>query len=88
MRFRALSPNGVLLYCTDDALNPTEFLSLELVNGALVYKFDAGAGLVRMRSNYNNYYNNHYNNYSAGGRWWTVSSSIRGGMDSGSITGS
>ena len=80
MRFRALSPNGVLLYCTDDVLNPTHFLSLELVNGALVYKFDAGAGLIRIQSN--------YNNYSSGGHWWTVSSSIIGRMDSGPITGS
>ena len=62
--FRALSPNGVLLYAADDVNKPTHFFSLELVNGELLYQFNAGGGLVRVRSN--------YNNYSSGGHWWTV----------------
>ena len=48
--FRSLVPNGVLLYATNDLQNPTHFISLELVNGRLVFKYNAGYQTVKVMS--------------------------------------
>ena len=62
--FRALSDDGILLYATDNKTRPTQFFSLELVRGRLVYKFDSGNGLVSIRTT---------NKYSGKGYWYRVS---------------
>ena len=53
--FRALAPNGVLLYATNDLQNPTHFISLELVNGRLVFKYNAGYKTVRVTTTLRSY---------------------------------
>ena len=53
--FRSLVPNGVLLYATNDLQNPTHFISLELVNGRLVFKYNAGYKTVKVMSTLNSY---------------------------------
>ncbi|XP_048583639.1 laminin-like protein epi-1 [Nematostella vectensis] len=64
LEFRSMSPNGVMLYGADNVSHPNEFISVELVNGKIVFKYDTGAGLVRVESN--------FNYYSAGGVWYKV----------------
>lgn len=61
--FRALSDDGLLLYGTDNDTHPTQFFSLELVRGRLVYKFDSGRGLVSMTTK---------DKYSGKGVWYRV----------------
>lgn len=63
VEFRALSPNGILLLTMDNYTNPSQFVSLELVDGNLVYQFNTGKGLVKMRSQ---------GNYAVGGVWYKV----------------
>lgn len=53
--FRALAPNGVLLFATNDLQNPTHFISLELVNGRLVFKYNAGYKTVRVTTTLRSY---------------------------------
>lgn len=53
--FRSLVPNGVLLYATNDLQNPTHFISLELVNGRLVFKYNAGYKTVKVTSTLSSY---------------------------------
>ena len=55
MKFRSLSPNGVLLYATDDMKYPSQFLSVELVNGHIIYRFTTGQGIVYVQSKNNSY---------------------------------
>ena len=50
VEFRALSPNGILLLAMDNFSNPSQFVSLELVNGNLVYQFNTGRELVKMKT--------------------------------------
>lgn len=64
LRFRSLVPNGILLYAADDVQTPSHFISLELVNGQLVFKHNAGMGTVRVTSI--------FRNYSDGGHEFTV----------------
>lgn len=64
IEFRALAPNGVLFVVADN--RTTQFVSLELVDGNLVYQFNTGSGLVRMRTT---------GTYSFGGIWYKVSMS-------------
>ena len=64
LTFRSLVPNGVLLYAADDVMNPNHFISMELVNGQLVFKQNAGIGTVRVASI--------FSNYSDGGIEYTV----------------
>ena len=64
VRFRSLVPNGVLLYAANDLQIPTHFISLELVNGRLVFKYNAGFRTVKVMST--------FNNYSDGGYEYTV----------------
>ena len=54
-RFRSLVPNGVLLYAADDLQTPTHFISLELVNGRLVFQYNAGYLTVDVKSTLNSY---------------------------------
>ena len=65
--FRALSDDGVLLYATDNDTHPSQFISLELVRGRLVYQFDSGMGLVSMTT---------VNSYSMKGTWHKVGFSL------------
>ena len=60
---RALSDDGLLLYATDNETHPTQFFSLELVRGLLVYKFDSGRGLVSISTT---------SKYSGNGYWYRV----------------
>lgn len=69
--FRALSDDGVLLYATDNDTHPTQFISLELVRGRLVYQFDSGMGLVSMTT---------VNTYSMQGTWHKVGISVLKGV--------
>lgn len=62
--FRAISNDGILLYATDNETHPTQFFSLELARGRLVYKFDSGKGLVSISTT---------NKYSGKGSWHRVS---------------
>ena len=55
VKFRSLVPNGVLLYATNDLQNPTHFISLELVNGRLVFKYNAGYKTVKIMSTLRSY---------------------------------
>ena len=64
VRFRSLVPNGVLLYAANDLQMPTHFISLELMNGRLVFKYNAGFRTVRVMST--------FSNYSDGGHEYTV----------------
>ncbi|KAK3731434.1 hypothetical protein QZH41_013619, partial [Actinostola sp. cb2023] len=57
VNFRSLSPNGVLLYAADDMQSPTQFISVELLNGRIIFKFNTGRGLVRVQSYHNTYSN-------------------------------
>ena len=68
LQFRSLVPNGVLLYAADDVQNPTHFISLELINGQLVFKMNSGIGTVRVESK--------FRNYSDGGITYTVRYSL------------
>ncbi|XP_028399262.1 laminin subunit gamma-1-like [Dendronephthya gigantea] len=61
IEFRALSPNGVLFMAADN--QTSQFVTLELVDGYLVYQFNTGSGLVRMRTT---------GTYSVGGIWYQV----------------
>ena len=65
--FRALSDDGLLLYGTDNDTHPTQFFSLELVSGRLVYRFDSGRGLVSISTT---------NKYSGKGHWYRVCSCL------------
>ena len=65
--FRALSDDGVLLYATDNDTHPSQFISLELVRGRLVFQFDSGMGLVSMTT---------VNTYSVKGTWHKVGFSL------------
>lgn len=65
MTFRSLVPNAVLLYAADNPHAPEHFISLELVNGQLVFQQNSGAGTVRVASR--------LSNYSDGGIEYTVS---------------
>lgn len=62
--FRSLVPNGVLLYATNDLQNPTHFISLELVNGRLVFKYNAGYKTVKVMST--------LRSYAEDGQYYTV----------------
>lgn len=53
--FRSLVPNAVLLYAVDNPHAPEHFISLELVNGQLVFQQNSGAGTVRVASRLSNY---------------------------------
>ena len=64
VRFRSLVPNGVLLYAADDLQNPSHFISLELVNGRLVFKYNAGYMTVKVMST--------LSSYADGGHEYTV----------------
>ncbi|XP_078373908.1 laminin subunit alpha-like [Oculina patagonica] len=55
VRFRSLVPNGVLLYAANDMQNPTHFIILELVNGRLVFKYNAGYKTVKVMSTLSSY---------------------------------
>ena len=68
LQFRSLVPNGVLLYAADDVQNPSHFISLELINGQLVFKMNSGIGTVRVASK--------FTNYSDGGITYTVRYSL------------
>ena len=61
MEFRALSPNGILFMATNN--DTSQFVSLELVDGKIVYQFNTGSALVRMRTN---------GIYTVGGIWYKV----------------
>ncbi|XP_068741417.1 laminin subunit alpha-like isoform X2 [Montipora capricornis] len=61
--FRALSDDGILLYATDHDTHPTQFFSLELVRGRLVFKFNSGRGLVSTGT---------ANTYTGKGVWYRV----------------
>lgn len=61
IEFRALSPNGVLFMAADN--QTSKFVALELVDGNLVYQFNTGSGLVRMRTS---------GTYTVGGIWYKV----------------
>lgn len=63
LSFRALSDNGLLLCGTDNDTHPTQFFSLELVHGKLVFEFNSGKGLVSMASE---------GKYSGNGQWFSV----------------
>ena len=47
----------------DNFTNPSQFVSLELVDGSLVYQFNTGGGVVKMKT---------LGNYAIGGLWYTV----------------
>lgn len=64
VKFRSLVPNGVLLYAANNLQTPTHFISLELVNGRLVFKYNAGFKTVKVLST--------FTNYSDGGYFYTV----------------
>ena len=61
--FRAISDDGVLLYATDHDTHPTQFFSLELVRGRLLFKFNSGGGLVSTGT---------ANTYTGKGVWYRV----------------
>ena len=61
IEFRALSPNGVIFLAANN--DTSQFVSLELVDGNLVYQFNTGSGLIRMRTT---------GTYSVGGIWYKV----------------
>ena len=63
MTFRALSDDGVLLYATDNDTHPTQFFSVELVQGRIFFEFNSGRGLVSVSTN---------QKYSGNGHWYTV----------------
>ena len=55
MRFRSLVPNGVVLYAADDLQKPAHFVSVELVNGRVVCKYNANSTTVTVSSTFSNY---------------------------------
>lgn len=63
LAFRALSDDGVLLYATDNDTHPTQFFSMELVEGRLLYEFNSGVGLVSISTT---------QKYSGNGHWFGV----------------
>ena len=63
MTFRALSDDGLLLYATDNDTHPTQFFSVELVQGRIVYEFNSGGGLVSIGTE---------QKYSGNGHWYKV----------------
>ncbi|XP_065059495.1 laminin subunit alpha-like [Rhopilema esculentum] len=51
IEFRAFSPFGVIFFVTNNnSASVRQFISLELVNGSLVYKFNSGGGLVHVQT--------------------------------------
>ena len=48
IEFRSFSPYGVIFFATNASTNGRQFISLELVNGKLIYQFNSGGGLVQM----------------------------------------
>lgn len=61
--FRALSDDGLLLYATDNDTHPTQFFSVELVQGRILFEFNSGRGLVSVTTQ---------QKYSGNGHWYTV----------------
>jgi len=61
--FRALSDDGLLLYATDNDTHPTQFFSVELVQGRILFEFNSGRGLVSISTK---------QKYSGNGHWYTV----------------
>ena len=61
IEFRALSPNGVLFMAANN--QTSQFVSIELVDGKLIYQFNTGSGLVRMKTT---------GVYTVGGVWYKV----------------
>eukprot|EP00794_Sanderia_malayensis_P009566 gene9566-10555_t len=49
IEFRAISQFGVIFYGTSPS-SPGTFISLELINGQLLYQFNSGDGLVQVRT--------------------------------------
>ena len=63
LTFRALSDDGLLLYATDNDTHPTQFFSVELVKGRILFEFNSGRGLVSVSTK---------EKYSGNGHWYTV----------------
>ena len=63
LTFRALSDDGLLLYATDNDTHPTQFFSVELVEGRILFQFNSGRGLVSISTK---------QRYSGNGHWYTV----------------
>ncbi len=52
IQFRAFNPYGVIFYArSTDSQN--QFIALELVDSKLVYRFDAGNGVVEVKTTHN-----------------------------------
>ena len=57
--------NGVIFYIANSEINPTQYISLELVKGQLKYEFSNGKGKVIISSA-------NGTNYAENGKWYKV----------------
>ena len=64
VEFRAITQNGLLFYTASSATNNTHYIALELIDGRLLYHFNAGHRQVTLPLTSDNY---------ATGEWIIVS---------------
>ena len=58
MTFKAMLSDGIIFYIADSETNPTQYVSLELINGQLRYEFSNGDDKVSIdTANTTNYAN-------------------------------
>ena len=60
MSFRATLENGIVFYIADSVTNPTQYISLEFVDGKLRYEFRTTSGKVTISTD---------NRYTGAGSW-------------------
>ncbi|XP_057303936.1 laminin subunit alpha-1-like isoform X1 [Hydractinia symbiolongicarpus] len=65
MSFRAVSGDGVIFYIANSDTNPTQYVSLELINGRLRYEFHNGQGKVTIETG-------NTTNYAGEGKWYKI----------------
>lgn len=46
--FKSTSKDGIIFYAADNDTNPAQYVSLELVNGRLEFKFSLGATSLKI----------------------------------------
>ena len=65
MSFRSNVGDGIVFYIANSETNPTQYISLELINGVLRYEFHNGQGKVTIETGNTTV-------YSGKGKWHKV----------------
>lgn len=69
MSFRASVGDGIVFYIANSETNPTQYVSLEIIDGRLRYEFFNGEGKVTIETGETSKYATH-------GKWYKVGRQI------------